>query len=417
MSAAMRSDLPQWIQEPALEGMWLRLRDRLERNGLEVRGRVIVELDGRSQRHAVGALLGRSVTRDRVSIDLASLDERLRERSGAGGIVAVLTALGGELGNRVVQRAALQAAREEPLTLALSLVDHSWGELWGETWVEGLRRTGLLTNRPEATRVVEDAARVLETLLGRTGEAPTSRVELAAHVLGDAHALDEDRLVHQVVLRGLAAARGLVAPATSAERRALWAAHDVLPDLLSATCLSWGLRPGGDTPVASRLGAAAWSGDPVHLTAWDLRRVPTWGDQRESTVLVCENPRVLEAVAERATSPWPVVCTSGEPNTVVAGVLAGLVEGGATLRYHGDFDWGGLAIAARVIGRFGAVPWRMGAADYEAAVRVEAPELTGKPVEAGWDPELSPAMRAHGRCVHEESVLGELLESLGEEPG
>ena len=412
----MRSDLPQWIREPALEGVWLRLRDRLERNGLEARGRVTLELDGRSQRHAVGDLLGRSVTRDRVSIDLATLDERLRQRSGAGGLVAVLTALGGELGNRVVQRAARQAAREEPLTLALSLVDYSWGEPWAETWVDGLRRTGLLTNRPEATRVVEESARVLETLLGRTGEQPVSRVELAARLLGDAHALDEDRLVHQVVLRGLAAARRLGVPATAAERRALWESHGVLPDLLSATCLSWGLRPRGDTPVARRLRAAAWSGEPVHLTAWDLRRLPNWGDQRESTVLVCENPRVLEAVAERATSRWPVVCTSGEPNTVVAGVLAGLVDGGATLRYHGDFDWAGLAIAARVTERFGALPWRMGAADYEAAVRVEAPELTGRPVDAGWDPELSPVMRAHGRCVHEESVLGELLEALEQEP-
>lgn len=413
MSAAISSDLPPWIREPALEGVWLRLRDRLERNGLEVRGRVTLELDGRSQRHAVGALLGRSVTRDRVSIDLASLDNRLRERSGVGGILAVLTALGGEPGNRVAQRAVRLAAREEPLALALSLVDHPWGEPWGETWVEGLRRTGLLTNRPEATRVVEESASVLERLLGRARAAPASRVELAAQLLGDAHALDEDRLVHQVVLRGLAAARGVVVPTTSAERRELWESHGVLPDLLSATCLSWGLRPEGDTPVARRLGAAARAGDPVHLTAWDLRRLPSWGDQRGSTVLVCENPRVLEAVAELATSHWPVVCTSGEPNTVVAGVLAGLAAGGATLRYHGDFDWPGLAIASRVIERFDAVPWRMGAADYEAAVRVEAPELTGRSVEAGWDPELSPAMRAHGRCVHEESVLGALLEALG----
>ena len=412
----MSSDLPPWIREPALEGVWLRLRDRLEANGLEARGRVALELDGRLQRHAVGALLGRTVTRDRLSIDLASLDERLRQRSGVGGLLAVVTALGGEPRDRVAQRVERVAAREEPLALALSLVEHPWGEGWcegwGETWVDGLRRTGKLSNRRDARRVVAESVVVLEALLGRASEAPASRVELAAKLLGDAHALDEDRLVHQVVLRGLAAAGGLAVPVSPAERRELWEAHGVLPDLLSATCLTWGLRPGGDAPIARRLNAAAQSGDPVHLTAWDLRRLPTWGDQSGRTVLVCENPRVLEAVAERATSRWPVVCTSGEPNTVVAGVLSGLVTGGATLRYHGDFDWPGLAIASRVVERFGAVPWRMDAGAYETAVRVEGPELTGRPVEAGWDSELAPAMREHGRCVHEESVLGDLLEAL-----
>jgi hypothetical protein len=45
-----------------------------------------------------------------------------------------------------------------------------------------------------------------------------------------------------------------------------------------------------------------------------------------------------------------------------------LIEDGAVLRYRGNFDWPGVAIANRVITYFGAVPWRMGRADYEAAL-------------------------------------------------
>ncbi|MEO7352104.1 MAG: TIGR02679 family protein [Marmoricola sp.] len=409
MSEPLNATLPAWINDADLDAVWVRVRERVESNRLEVRGRINLQIRTRSERHALGRLLGRTVTQDRLGLDLVSLDERLRERSGVGGLLAVLAAHGGPLQDLAAQRAEQVAAREEPLALALALVDRPWRE----TWVAGLRRTGLLTHRADASRVISDSVLVLEALLARSEAAPISRVELAAELLGDAHALDEDRLVHRVVLRGLAAASDVELPVTGQERRALWEFHGVLPDLLSATCLSWGLRVGGNAPVARRLDAAAQAADPVHLTAWDLRRLPTWGDQGGLTLLVCENPRVLEAVAQHATSPWPVVCTSGEPNTVVTGVLSGLVRAGATLRYHGDFDWPGLAIASRVVERFGAVPWLMGAADYESAVRAESPELTGRPVEAGWDPELAPAMQAHGRCVHEESVLGDLLAALG----
>jgi uncharacterized protein (TIGR02679 family) len=57
------------------------------------------------------------------------------------------------------------------------------------------------------------------------------------------------------------------------------------------------------------------------------------------------------------------VCTSGQPALVVLDVLAALR--GAELRYHGDFDWPGIAIAHRLIATAGVQPWRMTAADYE----------------------------------------------------
>ena len=212
----------------------------------------------------------------------------------------------------------------------------------------------------------------------------------------------------QVVLRALAT-RPERRPAGTAQRRELWERFGVAPDLVSRTCLVWGLRPAGEQSVARRLREAAEAGDPVHLAEWDLRRLPGFGDLTGTTVLVCENPRVLEAVAEQATSPWSVVCTSGEPNTVVGRVLGRLATAGASLRYHGDFDWPGLAIANRIVDRYGAAPWRMSAADYLEAVRPDAPALVGTPVEALWDAELGAAMRDAGRAVHEESVLADLL--------
>ena len=120
-------------------------------------------------------------------------------------------------------------------------------------------------------------------------------------------------------------------------------------------------------------------------------------------------------MAERDLPGWTAVCTSGEPNLVVDRVLGGLSSAQARLRYHGDFDWPGIAIANRVIARFDARPWHMTADDYVQAVRSDGPVLIGTPAEPSWDPELGAAMRSHGRAVHEESVLAALLASLGDQ--
>lgn len=342
-----------------------------------------------------------------MSIDVSALDSRLRERAGVTGLVETLTRLHGAAPvSRPDQRAVRMQARQAPLDLAATLMSGAWvGQ-----WVTDLQRTGLLTGRADPDRVVRESAAVLTELLGRQ-TARGSRVELAARVLGDAHGLDPDRVVHQVVVRGLAAAAGLPLPAGAREREDLWAAYGVDPDLLSRTALVWRIVGHGASPVARRQNLAAEAGDPVHVTEWDLRRVGelTTGGR---SVLVCENPRVLEAVAEQGLTGWSAVCTAGEPNLVVDKVLASLAESGAALRYHGDFDWPGIAIANRVIARFGAVPVSYGVSDYLGSVRADGPPLVGRQIEAGWDRSLASALLAEGRAVHEESMLPELLVSL-----
>jgi len=403
--------LPDWLADPALGPAWDRIRHRFEATG-QAYGRVVLRVADRDQRHAVGTLLGRTLTRESVRIDLAVLDERLRERSGLGGLREVLTAvLGRAPRDRVAVRAQRQLAREEPLALAGSLVEAPWVP----EWVAGLRRSGLLTSRPDAAEAIRAAASVLNRLAGgEPGAISGSRVELGARLLGDSHALDRDRLVHQLVIRGLAASAGIPVPNGSLERERLWAEFGVQPDLLSRTCLTRGLRPAGDSPVAVRLRIAADAGDPVHVTQWDLRRFDSFEFMSGVRVLVCENPRVVEAIAEQAIQGWAAVCTSGEPNLVVQAVLRRLAGAGARLSYHGDFDWPGIAIANRVIDRFGARPWRMSAADYLTAVRPDGPPLGSQqgPVTPSWDEALGAAMRSHQRAVHEESVLPGMLAGM-----
>jgi uncharacterized protein (TIGR02679 family) len=191
----------------------------------------------------------------------------------------------------------------------------------------------------------------------------------------------------------------------------------VATDQVSSTVLTYGLAPLGGDWLARQLRDRAAALAETHLTMRDLRRIE-WRLVPGTMVFVCENPRVVEAAVD-AGCQRPLVCTSGNPSTTVLTLLDALTAAGARLRYRGDFDWPGVAMANRLIRRYTAAPWRMSAADYEEHVGVARARgtplqpLAGKPVIAGWDPELTSAMESFGVGVQEESVLELLVTDLG----
>jgi uncharacterized protein (TIGR02679 family) len=389
-----------WVDDPALRRIWDVLRRRFEERGLCAEGQVILTALTREERHAAAALVGRPVTTARCRVDLAVLDAELVARSGVGGLRAVLERVtGSPPRDRPSERARHAADRDVPFTLASALLADT---PWLHEWLDGVRRAGLLRRTTDPEAAIRHAVAVLARL-----PAATSRTELAAVTAGSAHALDDGRTVTALVLRALAAQRGEPPPATAAARRELWESAGVGVDAVSTTCLTLGLRATGQGSAPARLASAAEAGDPVHLTPWDLRRCVLTAPR---TVLICENPRVLEAVAERHGSRHPVICTSGQPALVVLDVLRALAD--ARLLYHGDFDWPGIAIANRLITEAGVTPWRMAGSDYFAALPQAALPLAGAPIDPTWDPELGAAMRYHGLAIHEEAVLGHLIDGL-----
>jgi uncharacterized protein DUF3323 len=242
------AEIPDWLTDPALEPVWQRVADALEQRGLTPAGRVVVTGLDRASRHATAGILGRRVLTDRVRIDLVELDRFLRERSGIGGLREVVEAVRGEaLTDRAALRSDRCASREAPFAAARAwLAAHPEPPLpWADEWLAGLRRTGYLSRRHDPVGMVERALEVLADRTGTTGEAEVvSRVDLAARICGDAHALDDDRPLAYLVLRGLATASGEDPPGSAAERRALWERVAVQTDAVSSTCLTFGVRDG-----------------------------------------------------------------------------------------------------------------------------------------------------------------------------
>lgn len=403
------------LDRPGLGRLWDHVAERLQRNGLRPGGTLRLDALDRDERHALAGLLGRPVARDRVTVDLADLDRRLRD-GGAAGLVAAADRLRGPLVDRPGRRRARAEAAARVWVVGRRVLDECGlgAAPWVQAWFDDLRRAGTLgrVQAERAERVLGTAVRCVGALPHLTGDPGCGRGELASLVTGDAHGLDDGSLLGAVVLRAAAAISGVAYPSSPAGRRALWRAVGVLTDEVSTTVLTAGLRSAGGCWLDERT-EACWES---HLTIRDLRRLDL-SVPADGVVHVCENPRVLEAAID-AGSQRALVCTQGQPAVVVTALLKRLGSAGAELRYHGDFDWPGITIANLLVGSYRCRPWRFGAADYlDALARLapvvgELPVLGAAQVGSCWDAQLTADMATAGRAVHEELVLDGLLADL-----
>ena len=416
-----------WLARPELTRLWDAVHERLQRNGIAVRGHVLIPDTTDAEREALSFLMQRVYAPGRVSIALAELDDLLRESAAGCGLADVAAELRGGLVSRPAMRSARQAARDQVRAAADDAMRATGlaGLPWAPGWLDETWRGGAVSRLPSdrATLLLVQAITVLARLhvtAERVAEAPSlagsSRGELAEHVTGTAHGLDDDTVLARLVLRGLARSRGVEFPRDARARRQLWEAAGVATDQVSSTVLTYGLMPLGDDWPTRLLRTRSLEMAETHLTMRDMRRME-WHLAPGTEIFVCENPRVVEAIAD-AGCQRALICTSGNPTTTVLALLDALVGAGAHLAYRGDFDWPGVAMANRIIRRYNARPWRMTAADYEEHVRIARGRatplqpLSGQPIAAEWDPELTPAMQAIGVGIQEESALELLLADL-----
>ncbi|RKS78836.1 uncharacterized protein (TIGR02679 family) [Actinomadura pelletieri DSM 43383] len=397
---------------------WLlqRIRRRLERGGT-LTGTVTLTGATPSQRRAMELLLGRrTVAGTSLSVSLAEVDRVLRA-SGAcpGGLATAVEILDGpvrDLARERAETAAAWAAAFAPLDDAVA------GRPELADWREWLDSSGLVRRLIP----LEDAAGTLRRLASVARALPASSIPLgrfAAETCGSAHALDDGRPLATLASSCARAIAGLPfrADGGAESRRGTWAAVGVHLDELSSTVLCLGLP--GDTTTATGRMLAAMRGEPVSLTLRQLRRhnAPMRIDQVQvsqqetNLVRVCENPIVLTAAADAlGPSCLPLVCCNGRPSAAVWRLLELLAEGSAEFAYHGDFDWGGVAIANAVYTRIGWRPWRFDAASYLKASSETA--LAGRPSPTPWDSTLATAMTERGVRVEEEQVLPILIADL-----
>ena len=386
---------------PGLEWLVARARDRIAR-GLPLAGTVVRKSATTAEREALARFIGRPVTAgNSASVSLDDVERLLRASGIAdGGLAEAVVALVGPVAIRHDEASRLReewSAAHEPLR-ALGESHPRW-----RPWVENAEERGTLRRRTsvasEARVLASEASRVLERL-------PASGIALAVlanEVLGDSHALDAGRPAASLAL---AAIRSLDPEQEGRVARELWESVGVALDELSSTVLAHAL------PYSGRLRRET-SELPHYLTLQQLDRLNLFDDDLNGVeIFVCENPSVVAAAA-RIGSP-PLVCLRGQPSAATVRLLTQLSAAGATFRYHGDFDWGGIRIANGLFRRFGFSPWRFRARDYERMASSGSTPLLGKPVHADWDQNLTEAMTEFGIKIEEEAVLSDLILDLSE---
>jgi uncharacterized protein (TIGR02679 family) len=399
-----------------LKPLWAEVHRRLSA-GTPVTRVTLATLTG-PQREALADLLGmerRPTPGSTVHLD--ALEAAVAAATGHR-LADVVTELIGPIGNR------RQATQEETAARAAlwSWLDHHptiVGEPALGEWAGQVKRIGVLDGSVRRTReLLEQALVVLDAL-------PLDGVPLpvfADRILGDPHGLDDNRRLSGLVLRALSCLVGHEFANDEPDRRSLWNLFGVDCDALSSTVLVVGLRAVSVGTAERILSTCADAGEGAVLTLAQLKasqaRWRTGPVGLLADVHIVENPSVMAAALRRYGRDCPpLICVSGWPSAAAVLLLRTLHNEGVHLHYHGDFDGPGLRIAAHVIAKAGAHPWRMSTRDYLQALhdRVTGPPV-GKVPHAPWDPDLAPAMEASGVCVPEESVVDLLLADLRPRP-
>lgn len=395
-------------RRPELAELWRRVRRQVEQRG--VTGQVKVPLEEEAQARAVSQLLARSrpwLPGDVAVVRLAQLDDALQH---VGGLVTVLSSVA-PLVDRRAEREQRAAAVE---TLWAELAASPAGQRAEvRAWLDAQRAGGRWHG---AAADLEASRQVLRACLTVADVLPAPRevglTKLAADVLGEPHALDDDD-AHPAgrAILGLLEAIGDPADLTgAARRRALWAAVNVRVGALEPVrCL--GLTPIGHGLLARQLRERSEAGWPQLITAVELDAVPLVIAGR---VFCCENREVYEAALRELGPRCPqLVCIDGWPSVTVSRVLRGLAPGQAI--HHGDFDWGGWRIARHLRVGHGVGSWRYDAAAFRA-LRARRPDagtrLKGSAPAPDERDALADALVADGRGLSEELDLELLIEDL-----
>lgn len=400
--------LPERLRAADLRPLWRELHKRYS-TGVPVSRVTVKGLDD-AERAALADLLGMErYPPSTITLAVTRLDAVLSELTGSD-TRTVTEAIGGPIGDRAGDRMRRERERsrlwewleEQPVVT---------GEPVLAGWAAEARRQGLVGGSVRSTR--ELLERALKVLAALPSDGSPLQV-FATRLFGDSHALDDGSRLSGLVLRAQAFRYGIDPPKDAQERRALWGRSGVECDTLSTTVLVAGLKLVGESVLARTLRMWADSGQASVVTLQQLRGSP---DIRAGVadVWVTENPTVLALAVRRFGDRCPpLVCSSGWPNSAAVRLLCALRRDGAALRYHGDFDGEGLRIAAYVMAKTGARPWRMSSGDYLAAVDAAEGALPepGRISEAPWDPVLAQTMLARRAAVLEEAVGETLLADL-----
>ncbi len=403
--------VPESLCHEDLAVVWQAARNQLERFGPARRGSVNLPTLSDAAALRLTSLLGTTLT---ARLDLARLEQALATQGVGVDLDRALTELGAPASARRKEVRAIAARRQAARQTSEALVAE-WPEPWGQEWIGWLFQSGQMINEngESATRLVNTVRQILD--LWQLGEGESiARNDMAVNLCGSAHALDDGLLLERCARRALW--YGLDKQMDYRDGRAVWIAAAILTDRVSSPVLTWQLPLDPHSALGSICMAATAAEVPIHLSTYALSNQEI-RFQAQGPVLLVENPRIVEAAAERKIQRC-VISTNGNPSTAVMKLVRAMLAVGIEVRHHNDFDVAGVGICRRLAEQ-GCTPWRMGSGDYDEAVSNASIAGLELPVEKAmcgatpWDPQLQFQINKVKSVVHEELLLDSLLNEQG----
>lgn len=183
----------------------------------------------------------------------------------------------------------------------------------------------------------------------------------------DPHALDSDTLCGQLFLHLLSMKRNRSYPAGAEERDEVYFENGILYDSISSTVTQVGLILSELQAEHPAFEAFRQRKECCTLSLANLNVISSVASPSGKAYLI-ENQMLFSQLCDHARYfHSPLICTSGQLQVAVLRLLDMLAASGTTLYYAGDFDGGGISIAARLLARYpdNLQLWHMTAEDYE----------------------------------------------------
>ena len=189
----------------------------------------------------------------------------------------------------------------------------------------------------------------------------------SAQATTDPHALDSDTLCGQLFLHLLSVKLNRPYPAGAEERDEVYFENGILCDSISSNVTQVGLVLKEQQIEHPAFKEFRQRYECCTLSLTNLNNISSATSPSGKAYLI-ENQMLFSQLCDQAKDfHSPLICTSGQLQVAVLRLLDMLVASGATLYYAGDFDGGGISIAARLLARYPAnlQLWHMTADDYE----------------------------------------------------
>lgn len=195
----------------------------------------------------------------------------------------------------------------------------------------------------------------------------------AADITGNPHYFDRGSAAGQLLLHAICYSRETEVPQTAHQwRDVLWEVG-IIADTISSIVHAYGLHLKTATGYHPAYEAFCEKKEVCVITLENLKGI-VGAKPEGGCVYIVENEMVFSfLVAELKNEPATILCTSGQPRAVAVKLIRLLADNGICMKYSGDIDPDGIAIADRLWmnNKEHMEIWRMGPEDYEDCLSAE----------------------------------------------